>query len=336
MLNTIPTKRVAARSAPRWAAMLLLVVLSGCVARAAPLAPQNRATPETHWAKEYAENLAEMGVLGEIPIDLDQPAPRGLVVAMTVRVLGLPLGAIAQKVFSDVDKAYSYAGEIAAAKQVGLVKGEPDGSFSPSRPLSRAELAAILRRGFEPFIVPPAGDLTPFLDLRSHWALADVMWCARGGLITGFPDYTYGPEQPCTVGQVSKVLRLAMRQSLNPATLPSDELLIATVVEHNLRFGRAFDSTPWDFGPLLQTVTGYAHRNLSANTAWLLRQQQSGRSFRYEAMSTEGRVMDKTAFEATVLTSESMKEFVEGFPHDVSQTDVYFLRKTSAGWMIFR
>lgn len=321
-----------------WGHLFLMYALI-CSLWAGPVLAQAEASgsARSHWAYEYAEALFLMGVLGEIPTNLDRPAPRDLVIGLTVGVIGLapPPGSTGQA-FRDVDEVNPYVGEILAAKHAGIAKGNPDGLFSPGAALSRAELATILHRAFGGYLLPPIGDLTPFLDVRGHWALEDIMWCARGGLVSGFPDYTYGPEQPCSVGQVAKVLRVAMQRSRVPSALPADRELIAAVAEHNRRFGASFDSDPWDFEPLLETVTGEAHRNLKSNAKWLLGQQEAGHSYRYEAMTTEGKVAHKTALEATVLTYESMKEYVDGMPHDVSQSDVYFLRKTTGGWKIFR
>jgi len=50
------------------------------------------------------------------------------------------------RVFIDVPDTHFYHDDIAAAKQAGVFGGYPDGTFHPAEPISRAQLAAVLRR----------------------------------------------------------------------------------------------------------------------------------------------------------------------------------------------
>ena len=293
--------------------------------------------PNGHWARNYAETLFAMGILEKLPHDLDAPIRRDQVTAMVVRTLGLasPV-AYPSLVFRDVSDDNPLQMEIAAARDAGIVQGNPDGLFGPDRSLSRAEFAALLHRAFAEYLPGQNGTLAPFLDVRNHWAAADIVWCASTGLVTGFPGYTYGPEKPCRVGEVTKVLRLAMQRSQQMGSIPDNRELISIVEEHNRRYCLSFESIPWDFEPLLETVCGEAYRNLKTNTKWFFTQQQAGRAYRYENVRTTGEVLHKTALEAVVQTLESMTEFVDGRPHDINQSDVYFLRKAGGRWKIYR
>lgn len=52
----------------------------------------------------------------------------------------------AVKSFADVDSDAWYAGEVARAAELGIIQGNGDGTFSPDRPVTRAEAAAMMVR----------------------------------------------------------------------------------------------------------------------------------------------------------------------------------------------
>jgi len=53
---------------------------------------------------------------------------------------------------------------------------------------------------------PPAHAAPAFADLASHWAAADVLFLAGQGIVQGFPDGTYRPEQPTSRGEFLALL----------------------------------------------------------------------------------------------------------------------------------
>ncbi|MYL35354.1 hypothetical protein GLW08_03415 [Pontibacillus yanchengensis] len=68
-------------------------------------------------------------------------------------------------------------------------------SFYPEKPITRAEMVALLARALE---VPPS--LSPlFSDIRSdHWANHYITGLTKIGLIKGYPDGTFKPDQRIT------------------------------------------------------------------------------------------------------------------------------------------
>lgn len=64
-----------------------------------------------------------------------------------------------------------------------------------------------------------------FSDLSSHWAAAQVNLLTRTGVIAGFPDMTYRPEQPLTRAEVVTMMVKAFSKEykmLKPGVLPLD------------------------------------------------------------------------------------------------------------------
>ncbi|OOC64381.1 glycoside hydrolase [Paenibacillus ihbetae] len=98
------------------------------------------------WAVEDAVQAAAKWIVsgenGGI-FDAHKAMTRAEIVAIIVRALGLlPDESYAN--FADVDPKSAYAGELAAAKAAGLVKGRTGDVFDPNSPISREELAVIL------------------------------------------------------------------------------------------------------------------------------------------------------------------------------------------------
>jgi len=92
---------------------------------------------------------------------------------------------------------------------LGLMTGNPDGSFNPLGTLTRAEAAVIIYRlhSGKTTIDASWGDktLSTFTDM-DHWSVAYVNYCAALGLVAGYPDGTFRPENPVTAAEMAKML----------------------------------------------------------------------------------------------------------------------------------
>jgi len=96
--------------------------------------------------------------------------------------------------FRDVPEAYWASKPVSELATLGIVSGYPDGTFKPSRILSRAELSTLLvkARGLEPDTLYSSS----FRDLpRSHWAAGYVKTAVDMGLVQGYPDGTFQPNK---------------------------------------------------------------------------------------------------------------------------------------------
>lgn len=91
-----------------------------------------------------------------------------------------------------------------------LIGGFPDGGFHPNASLTRAETAAML--------VQAAGlsdqvYTSSFPDVpESHWAVKSINIAVKAGLIRGYDDGTFHPDQPVSRAEgISMVLNLSRR-----------------------------------------------------------------------------------------------------------------------------
>lgn len=97
--------------------------------------------------------------------------------------------------YSDVPKTHAFNKEIAIASKNGLASGFPDGSFRPDAPLNRAETAAFLTRAYS---LSEGKQTANWSDTENHWAAAPILVMSSNGLVGGYSDGTYRPNQTVT------------------------------------------------------------------------------------------------------------------------------------------
>lgn len=92
-----------------------------------------------------------------------------------------------------------YAEAMAKLSGLGIMQGYPDGALKPLNKVTRAEFAVFLGRTLNlANFVPPTSPATPltFLDLpEGHWARQAVEFVSAQGLMLGFPDGTFRPDE---------------------------------------------------------------------------------------------------------------------------------------------
>ena len=95
---------------------------------------------------------------------------------------------------SDVSRGQWFNHAISTLSSMGIVKGNPDGTFDPDAPITRAEFAAIAAR----FDDKNTNTTSNFSDIASHWAKDEIGVAANKGWINGYPDSTFRPDQYIT------------------------------------------------------------------------------------------------------------------------------------------
>ncbi|MBE9140843.1 S-layer homology domain-containing protein, partial [Nodosilinea sp. LEGE 07088] len=107
--------------------------------------------------------------------------------------------AAAQGSFADIQTHWALD-FIQGLHSLGLVQGDESGRFNPTQPMTRAQFAALVNRAFAP---APRRSGQLFRDVpSSHWAHQAIQTAYRGGFLSGFPDQTFGPDNPLVRAQV--------------------------------------------------------------------------------------------------------------------------------------
>lgn len=99
--------------------------------------------------------------------------------------------------FSDVAANAWYSDYVIAANELGIMRGNGDGTFLPQNSLTRAELVQVLANYAEADLSSNAA--SGFSDVAAGaWYAPAVAWAKENGYISGYPDGTFKPNQTVT------------------------------------------------------------------------------------------------------------------------------------------
>ncbi len=129
-----------------------------------------------------------------------------LVLAMTLS-LAVPMVSAAD--FTDVDNTHQYFDAIQSLVARGIISGMGDGTFAPEANIKRSEFAKMVVLSIG---IANAGDSVEssgFPDVANdHWAAGFIKTAFGQGIINGFPDGTFRPDENVTYEQaVTMVIR---------------------------------------------------------------------------------------------------------------------------------
>ncbi len=115
--------------------------------------------------------------------------------------------------FSDVTSSDWFFEDVAAAYQLGLMNGVSTYEFAPKAPLSRAMVAAMLyRMAGSPAAYYGGRQFTDGAD--GKWYSSVIRWASQMGIVTGFQDGSFRPNENVTRVQLAAMLfRFAQYQS---------------------------------------------------------------------------------------------------------------------------
>lgn len=105
--------------------------------------------------------------------------------------------------FADVAKGSWYYEGVRYAYENGLMNGTGEGTFSPDLPTSRGMLVTILYR----LAGSPAAGSASFNDVaKGQWYADGVAWASANGVVTGYPDGSFRPNDTITREQMAAIL----------------------------------------------------------------------------------------------------------------------------------
>lgn len=183
--------------------------------------------PSEAWFTPYVSDLQEAGVIDAG--DFFRPADslnRAELVKMVIEATGglENYEAPPHETFDDVPSSAWFAPYIETAATLGIVAGYKDetdsltGLFGPADIVTRAAAAKILVEAFE--LDGVQGSTPSFPDVSSaDWFYGYVVTAFQSGLVAGYDNGKFGPNDPVTRAQIAKMLSLA----LNPSEVVDDE-----------------------------------------------------------------------------------------------------------------
>ena len=105
--------------------------------------------------------------------------------------------------YTDVVKEAWYNNEVSTLSNAGVIKGYPEGDFKPDGDITRAEFASMTARFLSDKVKASEGRLN---DIEGHWAKDDINKLVAEGIIEGYEDGSFKPEQSITRAEASKIV----------------------------------------------------------------------------------------------------------------------------------
>lgn len=106
--------------------------------------------------------------------------------------------------YPDVPADAWYADATKYVSSMGLMKDWGDGNFHPDAPASRAMVATVFYRSAG---MPGISSGHAFVDVPLEgWYYSGVAWAYDRGLVTGYDDTHFGPNDPVTREQLALIL----------------------------------------------------------------------------------------------------------------------------------
>ena len=112
--------------------------------------------------------------------------------------------------FTDVKPGDWFYETVQTANELGLMKGNGDGTFAPSQGLTRAQLVMALSNYAKADLPEAVGSV--FTDVaRTAWYGPAVAWAAENGYVNGYEDGSFRPDAIVTREQLCCVLGRYLR-----------------------------------------------------------------------------------------------------------------------------
>ena len=170
----------------------------------------------THWAYKYIVYAKEQGIASgyeDGTFKPDAPADRATVAVAVARAHGdsydNPIST-----FMDVPRDYWAYKEIEGLYKIGGVSGYPP-TFKPTLEADRATLAVAMARATNNIF---DNTTQTFSDVaRDFWAFKEIEGVNKAGIMIGYPDKTFKPNNPFTRADIAIGLARAKGLPLDPA-----------------------------------------------------------------------------------------------------------------------
>ncbi|NIA18468.1 MAG: DUF1416 domain-containing protein [Simkaniaceae bacterium] len=163
-----------------------------------------------HWAEKFIEDLYTRGVVSGYDAEHFGPEnniSRAELTKIAIEAFEISLSDEEGGEFSDVSESEWYAPYVRTAYLANIVGGYSDGTFGPNKKVSRSEALRIL---FDAAGVDVETDYDAgFPDVSANaWYVSYVNYAAENGIVSGYGDGTFGPNEKLTRAQVSKIVSL--------------------------------------------------------------------------------------------------------------------------------
>ena len=174
--------------------------------------------------------------------------------------------------YTDVAEDSAYYEAVESLSKLGIVTGYEDGSYKPEETVTRAEMAALIARiqGYDETAKNSAN--TIFTDVPSeNWASGYVAQATNQGIINGYGDGTFGPDDPVLYEQAVKMIMATLGYTpyaKNNGDYPTGYLAAASRYEVTKGVSNAVIGSGANRGTIAQLLSNAIDTPLMAQSKW--------------------------------------------------------------------
>lgn len=208
----------------KWATILLILVIATGLLSSQVFAVGCNDVKD-HWAEDVINKWLELGLATGFSDHTFRPngiVSRAEFFTFVSRAYSLSdPNEVSQ--FTDLPKTAWFYETVSAVVTAGIAMGCEDNLFKPNEPITRQETAVVLNRLLEHV----EGKYVPFKDdhLISSWARDSVENIAATGIMEGYPDGTFGPQNHLTRAESVVVLDRCLEISEKLIEKPVEKVL---------------------------------------------------------------------------------------------------------------
>lgn len=161
------------------------------------------------------------------------------------------------KTFSDVPADAWYATAVNTLASLGMVSGDPDGTFRPNAPITRAEFCVIALA----FAYEPDNAVCSFGDVsRGDWFYPYVAQAASYGWIGGYTNGNFGPNDQITRAQVTTIVNNMLGRAADRDY----------VIDHQADLVQFTDLTRahWGFFQIMEATNAHDYTKSGGQETW--------------------------------------------------------------------
>ena len=163
--------------------------------------------PKGYWCRSEVEYVWKHGLMKGITEDTFAPTAnmtRAMFATVLYRMKGCPSVEGLSEPFTDVGKDYWAYDAIVWAYNVGVTTGVTDTTFEPGKNITRAQLVTMLYRYENSPAISGALTFVDSADIAVPYRAA-VLWATRNGVVNGYIDGTFRPNNPASRGHMAAI-----------------------------------------------------------------------------------------------------------------------------------
>ena len=156
--------------------------------------------------------------------------------------------------FNDVALEDWFNNAISTLENGGILNGYPDGGFHPNGNITRAEFATMSIRFFQDTKIGPSS----FSDTIGHWAEEAINMAFSQGLITGYPDGTFRPDEPITRAEAMTIINRVLERH------PDKDHLLNNMIT----WPDNMDKSVWYYAEVQEATNSHEYEMVSGRTPY--------------------------------------------------------------------